>query len=170
REHAVAYARGVQLIDRVRVWRGTTASGWDPYSIGMATPQVIIGAQALHATGYAMGLKNDGAEAAAVAYVGDGAMSQGDVNEALVFAASFGAPAVVVCRTNLRALPGRVRLQPPVPFADRAAGFGIPAVRVDGNDVLAVLAVTREALARARAGDGPSFIEAVTYRMGPHTT
>lgn len=170
REHAVAYARGVRLIDLVRVWRGTTASGWDPYSIGMATPQVIIGAQALHATGYAMGLKNDGAEAAAVAYVGDGAMSQGDVNEALVFAASFGAPAVFVCQNNHWAISEPVRLQSPVPFADRAAGFGIPAVRVDGNDVLAVLAVTREALARARAGDGPSFIEAVTYRMGPHTT
>lgn len=170
REHAVAYTRGVALVDLVRVWRGTTASGWDPFSVNMATPQVIIGAQTLHATGYAMGIRKDGADSVAVAYFGDGAMSEGDVSEAMVFAASFKAPVVFFCQNNQWAISEPVTLQSTVELADRAGGFGIPAIRVDGNDVLAVLAATRTALARARAGDGPTFIEAVTYRMGAHTT
>ena len=170
REHAVAYVRGVDLTDLVRVWRGTTASGWDPFSIGMATPQVIIGAQTLHATGYAMGIRNDGADAVAVTYFGDGAMSEGDVSEAMVFAASFAAPVVFFCQNNHWAISEPVRVQSRVDLADRATGFGIPSLRVDGNDVLAVAAATGVALERARAGGGPTFIEAVTYRMGPHTT
>jgi 2-oxoisovalerate dehydrogenase E1 component alpha subunit len=170
REHAVAYTRGVELVDLVRVWRGVTASGWDPYAVGMATPQVIIGAQTLHATGYAMGIRYDGADSAAVTYFGDGAMSEGDVSEAMVFAASFAAPVVFFCQNNQWAISEPVRLQSTVELADRAGGFGIPAIRVDGNDVIAVFAATRAALARARAGEGPTLIEAVTYRMGPHTT
>jgi 2-oxoisovalerate dehydrogenase E1 component alpha subunit len=170
REHAVAYTRDVALVDLVRVWRGVTASGWDPYAVNMATPQVIIGAQTLHATGYAMGIANDGADAVAVAYLGDGAMSQGDVNEAFVFAATYRSPVVFFCQNNQWAISEPVTLQSPVPLVDRAAGFGLPGVRVDGNDVLAVHAVTAEALDRARTGGGPTFVEAVTYRMGPHTT
>jgi pyruvate dehydrogenase E1 component alpha subunit len=170
REHAVAYTRGVALVDLVRVWRGTTQSGWNPYDIGMATPQVIIGAQTLHAVGYAMGIRNDGTEDAAVAYFGDGALSEGDVAEAMVFAASFAAPVVFFCQNNQWAISEPVRVQSTVDLADRAGGFGIPALRVDGNDVLAVAAATRVALDRARSGGGPTFIEAVTYRMGPHTT
>lgn len=170
RENAVAYCRGVDLADILRVWRGNASSGWDPYTINMATPQVIIGAQTLHATGYAMGIINDGADAVAVTYFGDGATSQGDVNEAMVFAASYQAPVVFFCQNNHWAISEPVGLQAHVPIARRAPGFGIPSVRVDGNDVLACLAVTREALARARSGGGPTFIEAVTYRMGPHTT
>ncbi len=170
RENAVAYCRGVDLADLLRVWRGNASSGWDPYTINMATPQVIIGAQTLHATGYAMGIINDGADAVAVAYFGDGATSQGDVNEAMVFAASYQAPVIFFCQNNHWAISEPVGLQAHVPIARRAPGFGIPSVRVDGNDVLACLAVTREALDRARSGGGPTFIEAVTYRMGPHTT
>jgi pyruvate dehydrogenase E1 component alpha subunit len=170
REHAVAYVRGVDLTDLVRAWRGTTASGWDPFSINMATPQVIIGAQTLHATGYAMGIRNDGADAVAVTYFGDGAMSEGDVSEAMVFAASFQVPVVFFCQNNHWAISEPVRVQSRVELADRATGFGIPSLRVDGNDVLAVAAATGVALGRARSGGGPTFIEAVTYRMGPHTT
>ncbi|WP_422391609.1 pyruvate dehydrogenase (acetyl-transferring) E1 component subunit alpha [Arthrobacter sp. N1] len=170
RENAVAYCRGVDLADILRVWRGNASSGWDPYTINMATPQVIIGAQTLHATGYAMGIINDGADSVAVTYFGDGATSQGDVNEAMVFAASYQAPVIFFCQNNHWAISEPVGLQAHVPIARRAPGFGIPSVRVDGNDVLACLAVTREALARARSGGGPTFIEAVTYRMGPHTT
>ncbi|WP_082046448.1 pyruvate dehydrogenase (acetyl-transferring) E1 component subunit alpha [Arthrobacter sp. L77] len=170
RENAVAYCRGVDLADILRVWRGNASSGWDPYTINMATPQVIIGAQTLHATGYAMGIINDGADSVAVAYFGDGATSQGDVNEAMVFAASYQAPVIFFCQNNHWAISEPVGLQAHVPIARRAPGFGIPSVRVDGNDVLACLAVTREALARARSGGGPTFVEAVTYRMGPHTT
>ncbi len=180
REHAVARKRGVAPVDLLRVWRGITASGWDPYAVNMATPQVIIGAQALHGVGYALGIQadvergvvdvDDDGTAAVVAYVGDGAMSQGDVNEAFVFAATWQVPLVLFCQNNQWAISEPVTLQSGVPLVRRADGFGVPGVRVDGNDVLAVLAVTREALHRARTGGGPTFVEAVTYRMGPHTT
>jgi 2-oxoisovalerate dehydrogenase E1 component alpha subunit len=170
RENGVAYCRGVDLTDIVRVWRGNASSGWDPYAINMATPQIIIGAQTLHATGYAMGIQNDGADSVAVTYFGDGATSEGDVNEAMVFAASFQVPVVFFCTNNHWAISEPVRLQSHIQLADRAAGFGIPSMRVDGNDVLAVMAATRVALDRARRGGGPTFIEAVSYRMGPHTT
>ncbi len=170
RENGVAYCRGVGLTDIVRVWRGNASSGWDPYSVNMATPQIIIGAQTLHATGYAMGIQNDGADSAAVTYFGDGATSEGDVNEAMVFASSFQVPVVFFCTNNHWAISEPVRLQSHIQLADRAAGFGIPSLRVDGNDVLAVMAATRVALDRARRGGGPTFIEAFSYRMGPHTT
>ena len=170
RENGVAYCRGVDLTDIVRVWRGNASSGWDPYAINMATPQIIIGAQTLHATGYAMGIQNDGADSVAVTYFGDGATSEGDVNEAMVFAASFQVPVVFFCTNNHWAISEPVRLQSHIQLSDRAAGFGIPSLRVDGNDVLAVMAATRVALDRARRGGGPTFIEAVSYRMGPHTT
>ena len=170
RENGVAYCRGVTPAQLMPVWRGVTASGWDPYAVGMATPQVIIAAQTLHATGYALGLQYDGSDAAAIAYFGDGATSEGDASEALVFAATYKAPVVFFCQNNHWAISEPVALQSGSSLAGRAAGFGVPSVAVDGNDVLAVMAVTRAALARARAGGGPSFIEAVTYRMGPHTT
>jgi len=170
RENGVAYCRGVDIVDLVRVWRGITASAWNPYDVGMATPQVIIGAQTLHATGYALAIQSDGDDAVAVAYLGDGAMSEGDVSEAFVFASTFQAPVVFFCQNNQYAISEPVRVQTRVPLVDRPGGFGIPAVQVDGNDVLAVMAVTRHALDRARNGGGPMFIEAVTYRMGPHTT
>src|SRR3954453_1194969 len=170
REHGVAYCRGAGLVDLLRVWRGTTQSGWNPYDINMATPQVIIGAQTLHATGYAMGIQADGTDAVAVAYFGDGATSEGDVNEAMIFAATYAAPVIFFSQNNQYAISEPVALQAQRPIAERAPGFGVPSVRVDGNDVLAVLAVTRAALDRARSGGGPTFIEAVTYRMGAHTT
>ncbi|MGN6428721.1 MAG: pyruvate dehydrogenase (acetyl-transferring) E1 component subunit alpha [Leifsonia sp.] len=170
REHGVAYCRGAGLVDLLRVWRGTTQSGWNPYDINMATPQVIIGAQTLHATGYALGIQADGSDAVAVAYFGDGATSEGDVTEAMIFAATYAAPVIFFCQNNQYAISEPVGLQAQRPIAERAPGFGIPSVRVDGNDVLAVMAVMRSALDRARSGGGPTFIEAVTYRVGPHTT
>ncbi|MFJ6076778.1 pyruvate dehydrogenase (acetyl-transferring) E1 component subunit alpha [Pseudarthrobacter sp. NPDC092419] len=170
RENGVAYCRGVDLTDLVRVWRGNASSGWDPATVNMATPQIIIGAQTLHATGYAMGIQNDGADSVAITYFGDGATSEGDVNEAMVFAASYQVPVVFFCTNNHWAISEPVRLQSHIQLADRATGFGIPSLRVDGNDVLAVMAATRVALDRARRGGGPTFIEAVSYRMGPHTT
>lgn len=170
RENAVAYCRGVDLTDIVRVWRGNAQAGWNPYDIGMAAPAIIIGAQTLHATGYAMGCVADGVDSVAVAYFGDGATSEGDVSEAMVFAASFKAPVIFFCQNNQWAISEPVGLQAVRPIADRAPGFGIPSLRIDGNDILAVMAATRIALDRARSGGGPTFIEAVTYRMGPHTT
>ena len=170
RENAVAYCRGVALPALVEVWRGTAQAGWNPYDVNMATPQIVIGAQTLHAVGYAVGCRHDGVDTATITYFGDGATTQGDVNEAMVFAASFGAPVVFFCQNNQWAISEPVGLQAQRPIAERAPGFGIPSIRVDGNDVLAVLAATRRALERAHRGDGPTFIEAVTYRMGPHTT
>ena len=170
RDNGVAYCRGVRPEAIVKAWRGNALAGWDPFTVNVATQQIIIGAQTLHATGYAMGIQNDGADSVAVAYFGDGATSEGDVNEALVFAASFQAPVVFFCQNNHWAISEPVRLQSHIQIADRAAGFGIPSMRVDGNDVLAVMAATRIATSRARHGGGPTFIEAVTYRMGPHTT
>jgi pyruvate dehydrogenase E1 component alpha subunit len=170
REHGVAYCRGVDPVDLLRLWRGTALSGWDPATFGIATPAIIVGSQALHATGYALGITLEGASTAAVAYFGDGASSEGDVAEAFGFAASFTVPVVFICQNNQWAISEPVRLQSQASLAQRGHGYGIPGVQVDGNDVLAVLAATRLALARARASQGPTLIEAVTYRLGPHTT
>ncbi|MDT9664848.1 pyruvate dehydrogenase (acetyl-transferring) E1 component subunit alpha [Rhodococcus qingshengii] len=170
REHGVAYCRNVDPTHMLRFWRGSTHSGWNPYEYRMTTPAIIVGAQALHATGYAMGMQFDGTDGATITYFGDGATSQGDISEAFGFAASFNAPVVFFCQNNQWAISEPVSVQSRVSIATRGRGFGVPSVRVDGNDVLAVIAVTRAALARARKGSGPTLIEAVTYRMGPHTT
>ncbi|MCR2762115.1 pyruvate dehydrogenase (acetyl-transferring) E1 component subunit alpha [Microbacterium sp. zg.B48] len=170
REIGVNFVRGAIASDFVLAWRGEAHSTFNPYDINTATPQIIIGAQTLHAVGYAMGIRFDGTDQVAGAYFGDGATSQGDVNEAMVFASSFGAPVVFVCTNNQWAISEPVTVQAKFPLAGRAPGFGIPSLRVDGNDVLACLAAMRWAVEHARTGGGPAFIEAVTYRMGPHTT
>ncbi len=170
REHGVAYCRGIDPHDLLRMWRGAAPSGWNPYEVNMANQQIVIGAQTLHAAGYAMGLKFDGSSAAAITYFGDGATSQGDVSEAMVFAASYQAPVLFFCQNNHWAISEPATRQTAGYIADRAKGFGLATWRVDGNDVVAVLAATRAALAHVRTGSGPAFIEAVTYRMGAHTT
>ncbi len=178
REHGVAYCRGVDPVAVLGLFRGSTHGGWDPNEHGFALYAIVVGSQTLHATGYAMGVSRDSAEAtkgkavhcATITYFGDGASSQGDVSEAFGWAAVFGAPVVFFCQNNQYAISEPTSRQSRVPISQRAAGHGFPGVRVDGNDVLATLAVTRWALARARAGEGPTLIEAVTYRMGAHTT
>ena len=170
REHGVAWCRGVDPLNLLGLFRGVNHGGWDPDEKNFHLYTIVIGAQALHATGYAMGVQRDGAESAVVAYFGDGATSQGDVNEAFIFASVTNAPVVFFCQNNQWAISEPLERQSRIPLYKRASGFGFPGVRVDGNDVLAVLAVTRAALARAREGSGPTFIEAFTYRMGAHTT
>ena len=170
RENGLAWCRGVSPEEMLAVWRGTALSGWDPFTHHMATTQVIIGAQAHHAVGYAMAARARGGDEIAVACFGDGALSQGDVNEALAFAASFRAPVLFFCQNNHYAISEPVAVQATVPLALRPTGFGIPALRVDGNDVLAVRAASRIAARHLREGRGPIFLEAVTYRLGPHTT
>jgi 2-oxoisovalerate dehydrogenase E1 component subunit alpha len=170
REHGVAWTRGVDPLHVMSLFRGVDMGGWDPVATRFNLYTVVIGAQCLHATGYAMGLQRDGAETATLAFLGDGATSQGEVNEALIWASTFAAPVVFFCQNNQYAISAPIERQSRVPLFQRAAGFGFPGVRVDGNDVLAVLAVTRAALAAAREGSGPTFIEAFTYRMGAHTT
>jgi 2-oxoisovalerate dehydrogenase E1 component alpha subunit len=170
REHGVAYCRGVDPVTMLRMWRGTAHSGWDPAEFGIATPAIIVGSQTLHATGYALGLTLEGARSAGLSYFGDGASSEGDVAEAFGFASSYVVPVVFFCQNNQWAISEPVRLQSHASIAQRGQGYGIPGIKVDGNDVLAVLAATRLALTRAYDGLGPTLIEAVTYRMGPHTT
>jgi pyruvate dehydrogenase E1 component alpha subunit len=178
REHGVAHTRGVDLTDVLRLFRGVDHGGWDPTAHNFHLYTLVIGSHTLHATGYAMGVQRDHAvgtgdparDTAVVTYFGDGATSQGDVNEALVFAAVNNAPLVLFCQNNQWAISEPTTRQARVPLADRGPGFGVPSVRVDGNDVLACYAVTAEAVERARSGGGPTFIEAFTYRMGAHTT
>jgi 2-oxoisovalerate dehydrogenase E1 component alpha subunit len=117
-----------------------------------------------------MGVAKDGADTAVIAYFGDGASSQGDVAESFTFAAVYNAPVVFFCQNNQWAISEPAERQSRVPIYQRSQGFGFPGVRVDGNDVLACLAVTRAALDHARSGQGPMLVEAFTYRMGAHTT
>jgi pyruvate dehydrogenase E1 component alpha subunit len=178
REHGVAWCRGVDPLNLLGLFRGVDLGGWDPEEHHFQLYTSVIGAQTLHAVGYAMGIQRDGmtgdadpaTNAAAVAYFGDGATSQGDVNEAFIWAAVTNAPVVFFCQNNQWAISEPLERQSRIPLYQRARGFGFPGIRVDGNDVLATYAVTQAALARAREGSGPTFIEAYTYRMGAHTT
>jgi pyruvate dehydrogenase E1 component alpha subunit len=178
REHAVAMIRGIDPVDIVRLLRGVTHGGWDPDLHRFRLYTLVIGSHTLHATGYAMGIQFDGATAtgdpdrdeAVVAYFGDGASAQGDTNEALVFASSDQTPNVFLLQNNHWAISVPVERQSRTPLYRRAAGFGMPGVQVDGNDVLATYAVTRAMLERARAGGGPALVETLTYRIGAHTS
>ena len=170
REHGVAWCRGVPPEDMLRIFRAVTNGGWDPQRYRHNVPTVVLGNQALHAVGYAMGVQRDGAEEAVMTFFGDGASSQGDVLESFVWASSFNVPIVFFCQNNQWAISEPSSLQTKIPLYHRAQGFGFPGVRVDGNDVLAVYEVTKRALEHARAGAGPTLIEAFTYRMGAHTT
>ena len=170
REHGIAYCRGVSPADLLKIWRGTAHGGWDSHEVRMAGYSIVIGTQALQAVGYAMGVQRDDAAEAVLACFGDGATSQGDVNEAFVWAGAQNAPVVFLCQNNQWAISAPLVTQARVPLYRRAHGFGFPGVRVDGNDVFACLAVAREAFGRARRGEGPTLIEAFTYRMSAHTT
>jgi 2-oxoisovalerate dehydrogenase E1 component alpha subunit len=184
REHGVAWCRGLDPMRLFGLFRGVSNGGWDPAEHNFHLYTIVIGSQALHATGYAMGIQRDGAVGndpagtegggtageAVIAYFGDGATSQGDVNEAFIWASVFNAPVVFFCQNNQWAISEPLERQSRIPLYHRARGFGFPGVRVDGNDVLACKAVTRRALQAAYAGQGPTLIEAYTYRMGAHTT
>lgn len=181
REHAIGMIRGIDVLDIIRVLRGTTHGGWDPTNPAYKNFHIytlVIGSQALHATGYGMGINFDGAtntgnpdmDQAVIVYFGDGATSQGDVSEAFVFAASYHTPQVFFVQNNHWAISVPVSTQSKVPLFQRAAGFGLPGIQVDGNDVFASYAVTAKQLDDARSGHGPSMIEALTYRIGAHTS
>jgi pyruvate dehydrogenase E1 component alpha subunit len=172
REHGVAWCRGIDPVKLLELYRGVSHGGWAPEEHKFHLYTIVIGAQTLHATGYAMGIQRDGADRgeAVIAYFGDGATSQGDVNEAFVFASVFNAPMVFFCQNNQWAISEPLEKQSRIPLYQRARGFGFPGLRVDGNDVLACYAVTQKALQAAREGQGPTLIEAFTYRMGAHTT
>ncbi len=170
REHGVAWTRGVDPLNLLGMYRGVNHGGWDPDANNFHLYTIVIGPPLLHAVGYAMGMAREGADSAVLAYFGDGASSQGDVAEAFTFATVNAAPVVFFCQNNQWAISTPTSHQTRAPIHRRSAGWGFPGIHVDGNDVLACLAVTRSALERARRGEGPTLIEAHTYRMGPHAT
>ena len=178
REHGIAWARGVDPMRLIAMYRGVDKGAWDPAEFGFHPYTIVIGNQSLMGTGYAMGIQRDGAvgtddperDAAVIACMGDGATAQGDNNEAFVFAGVYNSPVVFFCQNNQWAISEPNARQTRAPIYKRADGFGFPGIRVDGNDVLAVYAVTTAMLDRARSGDGPSLVEAFTYRMAAHTT
>ena len=183
REHGVALTRNVDLAELLRQFRGVSNGGWNPKDTNFHLYTLVLAAQTPHAVGYAMGIQRDQklaaaadsassqrAKAAVMVYFGDGASSEGDVHESMVFAASFNAPVVFFCQNNHWAISVPTAVQTRIPLSNRAKGYGFPGIRVDGNDVIAVHAVTEWALEQAREGKSPVLIEAFTYRVGAHTT
>jgi pyruvate dehydrogenase E1 component alpha subunit len=171
RETAAAIWRGMKLEDDLLY-----VAGWEE---GIDLPPdahdlpicITVGSQPTHAAGIAWGAKLRGDDAVALTYFGDGATSEGDVHEALNWAEVYDLGVIFLCQNNQFAISTpRASQTHSTTIAQKALAYGMPGVQVDGNDILAVYAATREAVARGRAGEGPTFIEAVTYRMSVHTT
>jgi len=171
RESAIGLVRGMPVSTVLSWWRGHPAGWWDPREFNVASICVPIATQIPHAVGFAWGSTLKGEDRVALTLFGDGATSEGAFHEGATFAGVMKAPVVLFCNNNQWAISTPLSAQTAAPtLADKAVGYGIPGVRVDGADVLAVYEATREAVERARAGDGPTFIEAVTYRAAPHAT
>jgi pyruvate dehydrogenase E1 component alpha subunit len=178
REHGVAITHGIDLMSIIKMMRGVNHGGWNPEETRFHLYAIVLGTQVLHAAGYAMGVNFDGnvgtgdpeVDQAVITYFGDGATAEGDVSEALLFAAVNKSPLVFFCQNNQWAISSPVSAQTVVPLYLRGEGFGVPGIQVDGNDVLACYAVTAKHMDDARNGLGPSLIEALTYRVGAHTT
>ena len=171
RESAIGLLRGMPASTVLSWWRGHPAGWWNPADYNVASICVPIATHVPHAAGLSWGKRLRGESACAIVYFGDGATSEGSFHEGANFAAVMRAPVVLFCNNNQWAISTPLSAQTRAEtLADKAVGYGMPGVRVDGGDILAVYEATREAVARARAGDGPTFIEAVTYRAAPHAT
>ncbi len=171
RESAIGILRGMPASTVLSWWRGHPAGWWNPLDYNVASICVPIGTHVPHAAGLAWGKRLRGEESCAIVYFGDGATSEGSFHEGANFAAVMRAPLILFCNNNHWAISTPLEAQTRAEtLADKAVGYGMPGIRVDGADVLAVYEATREAVARARAGEGPTFIEAVTYRTAPHAT
>ena len=171
RELGAALVREVDAAGLLHLYRGTWLSDHDPYAHNFGLMSIPIGTQALHATGFGMGARFDDNPIVAMTYFGDGGTSEGDPHEAMTFAGVQKAPVIFFVQNNQYAISVPLDKQTAAPtLAHKAIGYGMPGYRVDGNDVLATYAVTKRAVERARAGEGPAFIEALTYRMEAHTT
>jgi 2-oxoisovalerate dehydrogenase E1 component alpha subunit len=171
RETVATFARGVDIVELLALFSGSWHCGFDPYQYRVAPLTTPLATQALHATGLAMAARIRHDPIVALTFFGDGAASEGDAHEALNMAAVSAAPVVFVVQNNGYAISVPYRLQTKASsIALRAAGVGMPGIRVDGNDVISVYGAVRTAVDRARRGDGPTLIEAVTYRLEPHTT
>ncbi|HLM32422.1 MAG TPA: thiamine pyrophosphate-dependent enzyme [Gaiellaceae bacterium] len=171
RESAVGLLRGMRPETILAWWRGHPAGWWNPAEFRVASIAVPIASQIPHAVGLAWGKKLRGESACSLVFFGDGATSEGAFHEGANLAGVMAAPAILLCNNNGWAISTPVSAQTRAEtLADKARGYGMPGVRVDGGDVLAVYEATCEAAERARAGGGPTFIEALTYRMAPHAT
>jgi pyruvate dehydrogenase E1 component alpha subunit len=170
REFLCYHVKGVPFVSQFKQWVGNIADDY-PYEVGCVPFQIVLATQVVHTVGIAMAMKYNNEPYVAVAGCGDGATSEGDFNEALNFAGVFKAPVIFFVQNNGWAISTPRRRQTAAEhLADRGPGFGVPSHVVDGNDVLAVYQLVSDCVAQARAGDGPSLIEAITYRMGAHTT
>jgi pyruvate dehydrogenase E1 component alpha subunit len=171
RESAIGLLRGMPVSTVLSWWRGHPAGWWDPTQFNVASICVPIATQIPHAVGFAWGSALKREDCVALTLFGDGATSEGSFHEGATFAGVMKAPVILFCNNNQWAISTPLSSQTAAPtLADKAIGYGIPGVRVDGGDVLAVYEATRDAVTRARAGEGPTFIEAVTYRAAPHAT
>ena len=171
RESAIGLLRGMPPATVLSWWRGHPAGWWNPEDYNVASICVPIGTHVPHAAGLAWGKKLKGERTCAIVFFGDGATSEGSFHEGANFAGVTGAPLILFCNNNYWAISTPLTAQTRAEaLADKAVGYGMPGVRVDGGDVLAVYQATSEALARARAGEGPTFVEAVSYRTAPHAT
>lgn len=170
RDSVAVISRGVTPEDAMVLLRGDWHSGYDPKKYRVAPQATPLATQLLHAVGFAHAAKLRGEDTVVVAMCGDGATSEGDFHEAMNFAAVFHLPVVFLVQNNEFAISVPLSRQTAAPsLAHKAVGYGMPGERVDGNDVAAVLSVLGGAVDRARAGEGPSLIEAHTYRMQAHT-
>src|SRR6266567_7316176 len=171
RESPIGLVRGMPPATVLQWWRGHPSGWWNPLDWNVASICVPIGTHVPHAAGLAWGKKLRGDSTVAIAYFGDGATSEGAFHEGANFAAVMQAPLVLLCNNNNWAISTPLSAQTHAEtLADKAVGYGMPGVRVDGLDVLAVYEAAHEAVERARNGGGPTFIEAVHYRAGPHAT
>jgi pyruvate dehydrogenase E1 component alpha subunit len=171
RESAIGLLRGMPASTILSWWRGHPAGWWNPADYNVASICVPIATQVPHAAGLAWGKRLRGESACALTFFGDGATSEGAFHEGANFAAVMRAPLVLLCNNNQWAISTPLSAQTAAArLADKAVGYGMPALRVDGHDVLAVYEAMRQGVERARAGDGPTFVEAVTYRSAPHAT
>ena len=171
RESAIGLVRGMPVETILQWWRGHPSGWWNPADWNVASIAVPIASQIPHAAGLAWGKKLRGEPTVAMAFFGDGATSEGSFHEGANFAAVMQAPLILFCNNNHWAISTPLEAQTRAEtLADKAVGYGMPGVRVDGGDVLAVYEATREAVERGRAGGGPTFIEAVSYRAAPHAT
>ena len=171
REHGVQLARGVPIETVMSYWRGLPNDGWDIRRLRMGITAVPIATQLAHAVGYSYVTKLRGEDTVTAVYFGDGATSETDFHSGMNFAGVWKTPVVFICSNNLYAISVPYEKQTAsATIAQKASAYGFPGVRVDGMDVLAVHQAVKEAAARARAGGGPTLIEALTYRYGPHAT
>jgi pyruvate dehydrogenase E1 component subunit alpha len=171
RESAIGLLRGMPAATILQWWRGHPSGWWNPADYNVASISVPIATQVPHAVGLAWGKKLKGEKGGSIVFFGDGATSEGAFHEGANFAAVMQTPTILFCNNNQWAISTPLSAQTrAAALVDKAVGYGMPGVRVDGGDVLAVFEATREAVERGRAGEGPTFIEALSYRAAPHAT